>query len=961
MDLSFLKDEFCFATNRIYLGFEKWDFVPTYYVSVNSLVIAQSAQEIQQIPCPKFISVVGIPNLQPQEDLIFINTVTCKDAFSETPENGFNIGATVTYVAMQLAYYMGFETVILIGVDHYFETKGTPHKAVVSQGEDPNHFHPSYFGKGVRWQLPDLPASEKMYQIAEQHYQQNNRQIIDATVDGHCPIFPKQNYQELFYNNREQFPIESNERELAPSFLNRLYRDIYFYQKHPNETTVISRLRQKRWELAQKWLNLQPSELENAYQGDLGRANKVFLNSGVLLEARTDEENSFVKNISAQIQETIDGESVIQFFLATCTYGYAYQLNLLIDVEHIPQWLLADYIKLVFVSPLFATEKGDIASYKEYIKYSIDKIYRYIKDYEEIKGQKWQTILDAFVSVFHVKHLLASPDDLKEITDKRAELIQIYIEQQCNSSLECDVLSIPEERQKIRVGILARSFAPNKEIFTSLPIYRYLNRDDFEIVLLKPQKTYHRIEKYCEGNADRSILLSGSIATQAEIVRQLDIDILWIAGDIVTGNADELSLLAAHRLARIQFVDANSPVTTGLPYIDYSILSSWVGSKQEFQPHYTEHLLPLDAPPHCIDLATEEKAKPSISITRDALGIQEDCIVYIAEVDYYTLIPELVETWAKIVARVPKSILLLYPVPTELPPYISTDNIHHTISGSFQKYCNESERLIFLDAVSSRADLQEYLKLGDIYLDSYVQSDIYSLTSPLQVGLPTVVYEGNTPRSRQSSSLLKSLQMEELVASNKEDYIQLAVSLGTNEAVRREKSNHITQRMREHPLVFDTRAYSDCIESVFHEVFHSYLAKELKQSFNLRNNNLIVFPDWNQPEDWLYEHLGNIIDQLARRTDKETTTLLIEASDISEEDANLIISGIAMNLLMEEELDVEAGPDISIVTKLGKLYWQALRSQLQARILLEHENQEAIAEASADLLPICTIDSLNEN
>lgn len=199
MDLSFLKNEFCFGLNKIYLGFEKWDFLPTYYVAVNSLVIEQSAKEIPAIPCPKFISNRGIPYLKPQEDIFFIKThPDPQEKFCPDPTIAVHEGSTVTYVAMQLAYYMGFKTVILIGVDHHFVTQGEPHQEVTSQGTDINHFDPNYFGKGVRWHLPDLEGSEKFYKIAYAHYWINDRQIIDATLNGKCNIFPKQEYQELF-------------------------------------------------------------------------------------------------------------------------------------------------------------------------------------------------------------------------------------------------------------------------------------------------------------------------------------------------------------------------------------------------------------------------------------------------------------------------------------------------------------------------------------------------------------------------------------------------------------------------------------------------------------------------------------------------------------------------------------------------------------------------------------------
>jgi hypothetical protein len=200
MDLSFLKNEICFGLNKIYLGFSQWDFLPNYYVAVNSLVIQQSIDAIATIPCPKFISNRGIPYLQPREDIFFIKTHPDPEIdFSPDPIQGINEGSTVTYAAIQLAYYMGFETVILIGVDHYFATAGIPHAEVVSETDDPNHFHPDYFGKGLKWNLPDLETSEKYYKIAYGYFWANNRRIIDATVDGRCAIFPKQDYRELFF------------------------------------------------------------------------------------------------------------------------------------------------------------------------------------------------------------------------------------------------------------------------------------------------------------------------------------------------------------------------------------------------------------------------------------------------------------------------------------------------------------------------------------------------------------------------------------------------------------------------------------------------------------------------------------------------------------------------------------------------------------------------------------------
>jgi hypothetical protein len=99
---------------------------------------------------------------------------------------------------MQLAFHMGFEEVILVGVDHSFTTKGDPNVTIVSNGEDPDHFSAEYFGKGFRWQLPDLEASERAYRMAREAFEASNRRILDATIGGKLDVFSKVNYMDLF-------------------------------------------------------------------------------------------------------------------------------------------------------------------------------------------------------------------------------------------------------------------------------------------------------------------------------------------------------------------------------------------------------------------------------------------------------------------------------------------------------------------------------------------------------------------------------------------------------------------------------------------------------------------------------------------------------------------------------------------------------------------------------------------
>jgi hypothetical protein len=197
-DLSRLRKEVTFGLNRIYLLFDQIGFSTTYYVAVNRLVIEQCARDIIKIPAPKFISWWAHDLIDFTSDMIFVrDPYTNLFRFSTDATRAVYECHTVTYAAMQIAYYLGFQQVILVGVDHAFQTKGNPGVTVVSTGSDSNHFDPNYFGKGFRWQLPNLEGSERGYRLAKLQFEQSGRQILDATVDGKLQVFTKIRYEEV--------------------------------------------------------------------------------------------------------------------------------------------------------------------------------------------------------------------------------------------------------------------------------------------------------------------------------------------------------------------------------------------------------------------------------------------------------------------------------------------------------------------------------------------------------------------------------------------------------------------------------------------------------------------------------------------------------------------------------------------------------------------------------------------
>jgi hypothetical protein len=177
---SFLESFPTFGANRVYLK-----FVPSFYVCVNQLVVEQNWLAITALDSLKFIregSGIG--------DAYELHS-SRTPMFSFNPSAWIYEGHTVTFVSMQLAFFMGFTDAILVGVDHRFVFEGQPNEERIMEHDDPNHFDPSYF-KGMRWNNPDLERSEQAYRMAKEVYEANGRRIINMTEDSALTVFERE-------------------------------------------------------------------------------------------------------------------------------------------------------------------------------------------------------------------------------------------------------------------------------------------------------------------------------------------------------------------------------------------------------------------------------------------------------------------------------------------------------------------------------------------------------------------------------------------------------------------------------------------------------------------------------------------------------------------------------------------------------------------------------------------------
>jgi FkbM family methyltransferase len=216
-----LRGEITFASNKIYLAFGETCWRPTYYTVEDFCVAENNRERIEGLDLFRILphDIEGI--LKPNDHTIYIrnnadpswNQGTYVPMFSrDLALNGIFGGYSVVYMQMQLAFYMGAQTVYLIGMDHNFilpKEQGRHHnydRVLISEGER-NHFHPDYRKPGEVWSMPQLDKIETAFGKAREEYEAAGREIYNATPGGKLEVFERAPFDALFEPKRPVEPI----------------------------------------------------------------------------------------------------------------------------------------------------------------------------------------------------------------------------------------------------------------------------------------------------------------------------------------------------------------------------------------------------------------------------------------------------------------------------------------------------------------------------------------------------------------------------------------------------------------------------------------------------------------------------------------------------------------------------------------------------------------------------------
>lgn len=206
IDFKTLEKFITFGVNGIFYKFDELGFVPDYYVVEDTAVMQDNVVRIQDFYGKKasFFPTIYKKYFKKLDNRYFFRM---DRRFYEGRSYGHEIpqfsrdcndrifcNQSVTFINLQLAMYMGFSKILLVGMDHSYQIPDNHTVTgikILSQGDDPNHFHPDYFGAGKTWHDPKLHNVENSYRFFRIAADINHCSIVNCTIGGKLEVFER--------------------------------------------------------------------------------------------------------------------------------------------------------------------------------------------------------------------------------------------------------------------------------------------------------------------------------------------------------------------------------------------------------------------------------------------------------------------------------------------------------------------------------------------------------------------------------------------------------------------------------------------------------------------------------------------------------------------------------------------------------------------------------------------------
>ena len=249
--------------------------------------------------------------------------------------------------------------------------------------------------------------------------------------------------------------------------------------------------------------------------------------------------------------------------------------------------------------------------------------------------------------------------------------------------------------------------------------------------------------------------------------------------------------------------------TTGLTRMDYRItdtISDPIGVTDDL---YTEKLVRLPDTFSCFQPLANS---PDVGVLPST---QSGHVTFGSFNNFIKMTQEVLQTWARILQRVPTSMLLL--------KYRSFEaqKIRALVLAAFAKHGVQPARIHFLGSDDYHTHLRAYHQV-DIALDTFPHNGDTTTCDALWMGVPVVVNTGVNHVGLMGASRLRSVGLEDLVARDNDHYVDIACALA-NDVPRLEKLRAtLRETMKASPLT-DAPRFTRNLEAAYENMWANLL------------------------------------------------------------------------------------------------------------------------------------------
>jgi protein O-GlcNAc transferase len=328
----------------------------------------------------------------------------------------------------------------------------------------------------------------------------------------------------------------------------------------------------------------------------------------------------------------------------------------------------------------------------------------------------------------------------------------------------------PGLARKLRIGFCSRFFSNHTIGRLTLGLVEQLSRESFEVLVLTHLPSRDEVGTALARAADRFVAIPPELGPAREAVARLDLDILFYP-DI--GMDPFTYSLAFSRLAALQCLTWGHPVTSGIPTLDWFVSSELI-EPADATARYSEKLVQL---PH-LPVHYHRPTLPATSHTHSDFGLNDDQHVYLCPQSLFKLHPDFDAVLAGILSRDPAGCVVL--VESQFGAW------NDTIRSRFRDaHPREAERLLFVPR-QSRDGFLGLMLVADVMLDPLHFGGGNTSFEALGVGLPIVTLPAAAMCGRVTLGCYRQMGLTRCVVNTPEEYIDLAVRLGTDPEFRRD-------------------------------------------------------------------------------------------------------------------------------------------------------------------------------